>query len=689
VTDVAAAVAAAFRTEWGRIVAQLIRVTGDWDLAEEAAQDAFAAALSRWPRDGVPDRPGAWLTTTARNRAVDRIRREALGSTKLKELAMLTGPPEPFLDDSGVADDRLRLIFTCCHPALGFEAQVALTLRTLAGLTTTEIARAFLVPEATMSKRLLRAKNKIRNARIPYRVPPAHLLPERTTAVLGVLYLLFNEGYAASAGAELVRRPLSAEAVRLARLLAELMPDEAEVLGLLALLLLHDSRRTTRVGADGVLVPLEEQDRGRWDRGLVAEGTGLLETALRRRRPGPYQVQAAIAACHVTAATPEQTDWAQIAALYAELVRFVPSAVVELNHAVAVGMAFGPAAGLELVDALAGSGRLDGYHLLPATRADLLRRLDRRTEAAEAYRAAIELAGTEPERRYLEKRAAQVSRAAGTDRRVGTSHHFACEGDTTMEMVTSKDGTTIAYDRVGAGPALVLVSGASVDRGGDAGFVPPFAENFTVYNYDRRGRGDSSDTAPYAAEREIEDLDAVIAAAGGSAAVIGFSSGGALAARAAAAGSPIGKLVLWEVPYALDDDAPRRHRAYVDDLNKALDAGDRGAAAERFMRLVGLPEEMIAGMRQSPYWPGMEAIAPTLLYDAAVMGDSTVPADRLGGIGVPTLVLDGGASPQFLRDASTEIAAAIPNAERRTLEGQDHNVAPDVIVPVVTDFLTK
>jgi RNA polymerase sigma-70 factor, ECF subfamily len=417
VSDVPAAVAEAFRTEWGKIVATLIRVTGDWDLAEESAQEAFAAALQRWPRDGIPHRPGAWLTTTARNRAVDRLRRDAVGAAKLKELAMLAEPPEPRHDDSGVEDDRLLLIFTCCHPALGFEAQVALTLRTLAGLTTAEIARAFLVPEATMSKRLVRAKNKIRNARIPYRVPPAHLLPERTTAVLGVLYLLFNEGYAASAGAGLVRRDLSAEAVRLARVLAELMPDEPEVTGLLALLLLHDARRTTRVDADGVLVPLEEQDRGRWEPKLVAEGTGLLVAALRRRSPGPYQVQAAIAACHVSAATPSDTDWPQIAALYAELVRLVPSAVVELNHAVAIGMAEGPAAGLAMVESLESEGRLEGYHLLPATRADLLRRLDRRTEAAEAYRAAIELAGTDPERRYLERRLAEVSNPADPVRR--------------------------------------------------------------------------------------------------------------------------------------------------------------------------------------------------------------------------------------------------------------------------------
>jgi pimeloyl-ACP methyl ester carboxylesterase len=256
-----------------------------------------------------------------------------------------------------------------------------------------------------------------------------------------------------------------------------------------------------------------------------------------------------------------------------------------------------------------------------------------------------------------------------------------------METVMSKDGTTIAYDRVGEGPALVLVAGASVDRGADAGFVPPFAEHFTVYNYDRRGRGDSTDTAPYAVEREIEDLDAVIAAAGGSAAVIGFSSGGALAAEAAIAGSDISKLVLWEVPYALDPDAPRRHKEYQDDLTERLAEGRNGDAAERFLQLVGLPAEMIAGMRQAPFWAGMEAIAPTLLYDAAVMGDSTLPADRYATIAVPTLVLDGGASPDFLRDASAAIAAAVPKSQRRTLEGQEHNVAPDVLAPVVTEFL--
>ncbi len=287
--DVEGAVAAAFREEWGQVVATLIRVTGDWDLAEECAQDAFAQALDRWRRDGIPRRPGAWLTTTARNRALDVLRREAVGVAKLREVAVLgrdEGPYDPEYDgdDSGVEDDRLRLVFTCCHPALPIEARVALTLRTLAGLTTAEIARAFLVPEATMAQRLVRAKKKIRNAGIPYRVPPAHLLPERTTGVLGVVYLLFNEGYAATSGAELVRTNLCAEAIRLARVLAHLMPDEPEVLGLLALLLLHDARRGTRVDPAGELVTLEDQDRTAWDRAEVDEGAALLET---RVAPGP------------------------------------------------------------------------------------------------------------------------------------------------------------------------------------------------------------------------------------------------------------------------------------------------------------------------------------------------------------------------------------------------------------------
>ncbi|MEV7069716.1 RNA polymerase sigma factor [Streptomyces sp. NPDC093990] len=397
------AVAAAFREEWGQVVATLIRVTGDWDLAEECAQDAFAQALDRWRRDGVPRRPGAWLTTTARHRAMDVLRREAVGERKLREAAVLTAPGEPY-DDSGVQDDLLRLIFTCCHPALHIEARVALTLRTLAGLSTPEIARAFLVPEATMAQRLVRAKKKIRNAGIPYRVPPAHLLPERTTGVLGVIYLLFNEGYAATSGADLVRRNLCAEAIRLARVLARLMPDEPEALGLLALLLLHDARRATRVDADGELVTLEDQDRTAWDRAEAEEGAGLLETALRRGRPGPYQIQAAIAACHTTAPTAEDTDWADIAALYGELARFVPSAVVRLNRAVAVGMAQGPDAGLALVAELERQGELNGYHLLPATRADLLRRSGRTAEAAEAYERALELVENDAERKFLERR---------------------------------------------------------------------------------------------------------------------------------------------------------------------------------------------------------------------------------------------------------------------------------------------
>jgi RNA polymerase sigma-70 factor, ECF subfamily len=409
VTDVRAAVDAAFRDEWGKVVATLIRTTGDWDLAEECAQDAFALALQRWPRDGIPGRPGAWLTTAARNRAIDVLRRKAVGAAKLREVAAMSSVPEPpAADESSVPDDRLRLMFTCCHPALSLEARVALTLRTLAGLTTAEIARAFLASEPTMAKRLVRAKQKIQNAGIPYRVPPAHLLPERTPGVLGVLYLLFNEGYSATAGADLVRQNLCAEAIRLARVLATLMPDEAEATGLLALMLLHDARRPARLDAHGDLVTLEDQDRGTWDPAEIAEGVAVLTGALRRGQPGPYQVQAAIAACHATAATAQETDWAQIAGLYEQLARFLPTPVVALNHAVAVGMAQGPAAGLPLVAALEESGKLAGYHLLPATRADLLRRLGRLPEAAVAYREALELASTDAERRFLSRRLAET-----------------------------------------------------------------------------------------------------------------------------------------------------------------------------------------------------------------------------------------------------------------------------------------
>ncbi|MFF4593346.1 RNA polymerase sigma factor [Amycolatopsis sp. NPDC001319] len=405
--SVEAAVTAAFREEGGRVVATLIRLTGDWDLAEECVQEALARALERWPRDGVPRRPAAWLTTTARNHALTRLKRSTTEAAKLREVAALAPTEEPEADPSGVQDDRLRLMFTCCHPALPLEGRVALTLRTLAGLTTAEIARAFLVSEQTMSQRLVRTKRKIREAGIPYRVPPAHLLPERTAAVLGVLYLLFNEGYAATAGDAAARHDLCVEAIRLTRTLLELMPAEPEIEGLLALLLLQHSHRGARLDADGDLVTLEDQDRARWDAAAIDEGLALVDTALHRGSPGPYQLQAAIAACHAAAATAADTDWPQIAALYGELAKRVPSPVVQLNRAVAVAMADGPAAGLALVDAMAGD--LDGYHLLPATRADLLRRLGRCEEAADAYRVALALAGNEADRRFLRRRLTEIS----------------------------------------------------------------------------------------------------------------------------------------------------------------------------------------------------------------------------------------------------------------------------------------
>ena len=395
--DIRTAVDAAYRDEWGQVVATLIGLTGDWDLAEDCAQDAFAAALATWPRDGVPNRPGAWLTTTARNRAIDRLRRDTAGSAKLRELVVTQEPDAPLAEE--IPDERLRLIFTCCHPALPFPARVALTLRTLAGLSTAEIARAFLTAEPAMAKRLVRAKRKIREAGIPYRVPPAELMPPRLAAVLAVLYLIFNQGYDEQDGP----RALTAEAIRLTRVLIRLMPQEPEPRGLLALMLLHEARRPTRTD-DGVLVTLENQDRSRWDRSLISEGVETLDQALTMRRTGPYQLQAAIAACHATVLDVARTDWPQIAILYTELARLAPSPIVDLNRAVAVAMADGIPAGLALVDEIAASGRLDGYHLLPATRADLLRRAGRAVEAKAAYEEARMLAPTDAERRYLSER---------------------------------------------------------------------------------------------------------------------------------------------------------------------------------------------------------------------------------------------------------------------------------------------
>jgi RNA polymerase sigma-70 factor, ECF subfamily len=396
-------VARVYRQEYGRCVATLVRVLGGIDLAEEAVQEAFTIAVQRWPETGLPPNPGAWITTTARNRAIDRLRREAAREDKHAQAALLYQPAEP-QEVGPVRDDQLRLMFTCCHPALAPAAQVALTLRLLGGLETPEIARAFLVPEPTMAQRIVRAKRKIKDARIPYRIPTGAELPRRLPPVLAVLYLVFNEGYAASTGDDLVRADLCAEAVRLTRELAALMPDEPEVAGLLGLLLLTESRRPARTAADGSLVLLPDQDRSRWDAALIAEGQAIVRACLRRNRPGPYQIQAAIAAVHSDAPTAADTDWSQVLALYDQLTAVAPTAVVALNRGVAVAELDGPAAGLAEIDRL----ELPAYHLFHAARADLLCRLGRTEEARAAYATALELATNATERAFLAGRLAEL-----------------------------------------------------------------------------------------------------------------------------------------------------------------------------------------------------------------------------------------------------------------------------------------
>jgi RNA polymerase sigma-70 factor, ECF subfamily len=413
VESVRATIETIARRDAGRLLASLIRTAGgDFALAEDALQDALAAAIERWPVQGVPEAPAAWLLTAARRKAIDRLRREATASAKSASLEALAelerAPPHEVGDDAAVPDERLRLIFTCCHPALSREAQVALTLRTLGGLETAEIARAFLVPEPTLAQRLVRAKRKIQAARIPYEVPPAGALAQRLEAVLSVIYLIFNEGYASSSGEKLLRADLCAEAIRLGALVVELLPDEAGSLGLLALMLLHDARREARAGAGGELILLEEQDRGLWNREQIARGIELVERALRAGPRDRYAIQAAIAAVHAEAGSAEATDWRQIAALYGVLARVAPSPVIEVNRAVAVGMAEGPARGLELLAEVARAAALAGYYPFHAARADLLRRLGRHEEAAAAYAQTLALTENAAARAYLSRRLAEM-----------------------------------------------------------------------------------------------------------------------------------------------------------------------------------------------------------------------------------------------------------------------------------------
>jgi len=408
-----------FREEYGRIIATLIRLSGSFDQAEESLQEALAAAVTAWEKSGTPKNPGAWLTTVAHRKLLDAWRKEKTKTDKQPELLyelerLQTGDKNwetaPFEETLGYPDDRLRLIFTCCHPSLSVEAQVALTLRTLGGLTTTEIARAFLLPEPTLAQRLVRAKNKIRIAQIPYQVPSLEVLPERLESVQAVVYLIFNEGYSATSGDNLIRTDLCAESIRLGRLLDELLPDEPENLGLLALMLLHDSRRHARINRQDELVTLEEQDRSLWDRQEIGEGLQLVEKAARLRRPGPYQIQAAIAAVHARARTTPETDWPQIVGLYRELMRVNPSPVIALNLAAAVAMNEGWEKGLRLVDNAGASGKLEHYYLFHAARADLLRRLDRLTEATAAYSRALDLTSNRVEQQYLRRRLHEISK---------------------------------------------------------------------------------------------------------------------------------------------------------------------------------------------------------------------------------------------------------------------------------------